>query len=94
MLLIEETKYLDKWMETFPDRESLFLHRRFILQQHLTIWQSGNDYDYQEVLQKEKEFLITSEKRAANNTYQQNLLCRHRLWLKRCFGDQIHMKER
>jgi len=95
MLLIQETKYLDTLMETFPDRESLFLHRRFILQKHLTIWQRGQESgnDYQQVLQKEKEFLITSDQRAANNTYQQNLLRRHRLWLKRCLGDQIHMKE-
>ena len=78
--LVKELAMLDELFETFMDRESLFLHRRFLV---ILSSEAGTD-----TATNEKKFIDCQKALAGTNDWHLFLIQRHEKWLQFFFRNQ------
>lgn len=71
--LVSELAMMNQLLITFPDRESLFLHRRFIVM--------SSAGTMTEKVTSEKKFIETQKQLARGNDWHLFLIERHEKWL-------------
>lgn len=76
-LIQSELRMLESLLKTFVDRESLFLHRRFIIQM---MSEQGEEWT-----EREKRFIERQKVLAGDDSWRLLLIQRHQKWLEHCF---------
>lgn len=77
-LLVSEISMLNSLFKLYPDQESLFLHRRYILRRLYLNLNQENEEEISKLKENEKQFI---ENHLNSNQWSSHLLNRHCLWL-------------